>query len=545
MRVSGLLTILAFAAVPGAQAIVRPKVAGGGPKNIALAVASTEAATDDFIKVVEDTLADSPSAQAAPRQNTKPRAHLLSRRAAVRASARSAVSRGSMAHAAAASSSVAHVHHALVASGASAKLAAKAAAGAKWSSVAADLWASLVLRQEPEAVSFEDDDAETKAAFLDRCNQTFDVPAFAVPDEVVSERCLKVGGTDTECTSMVDKLWTAFNATGNVNPWCDETYDFFEQKTVPKCLGNCKADLCDTRCTAHDKLRDLQDKETSLHFKLNQSEEREEALELDAQMHALKKTEMEDFNRTNCTGFKEDIAELEDTQAEVGEKFAEANETFTDLLKDEHDGHETLRKLYEADAPDADVERARERLEATLHSLSQLREVMGTLNSRLVKLEGQIGAARSRREYALKRLGEMEADYLFDGEKLEEEKEKNEKRKTALEEALEKLETHSEPYEEALSTQLAHDATSTAAPAAENAVALRAEASANDDAVDVSAEDGLDEEAAEAAANLNTDISDEPEDAGALGDVAVSTESDLDEEVAADLDTPVLVQTEK
>lgn len=319
-----------------------------------------------------------------------------------------------------------------------------------------------MLRNEPETLSFEDDDAETKAAFLDHCNQTMDVPAFALPDEVVSERCLRAGGSDVECSSMVDKLWTAFNATGNVNPWCEETYDWFEEKTLPKCLGNCKAGLCETRCTAHDKLRDLQDKETSLEFKLDQSEEREKGFELDMEMHDLKKIEMEDFERINCTGSKEQIAELEDSQAEVGEKFAEAKETFTDLLGDEAAEHETLRKLYEADAPEADIERSKKRLEETLHSLSEAREVMGTLHKRLVKIEGLLAGARSRREFALKRLGEMEADYKFHEKKLDKQMKKHEKRRSALEEALEKTEAARAPYEEALAPQLEHEEASTA-----------------------------------------------------------------------------------
>jgi len=518
-----------------------------------LATISTEGDTDNFIKLLEDTLADSQSVPAVTHRSTKQRPRLLLLKGSVSASARSAVARSPVVHSMAAHSSalvnaaIAHslASHTRHASGVLSASAAKAAAGAKWQSATGDLWASLILRNETESISFEDDDAETKADFLDRCNQTFDVPAFALPDEVVAERCQKAGGSDDECSTMVDKLWTAFNGTGNVNPWCEATYNWFEEKTIPRCLGNCKANLCKTRCTVHDKLRDLDDKETSIKFKLNQSRARNESLEFDMQMHSLKKTEMEEFNQTNCTGFRDKIAELEDTQAEVGEKIAEANETFTDLLSDETTGHDNLRKLYEADAQDADIERARSRLEETLHSLSQMRELLGSLNSRLRKIESILSGVRSRREFALKRLGEMEADYKFDDEKLAEEKETNEKRHAALEEALKKVQSQRPQYEDALAPQLEHDATSTAAPPESDALSLGVEPL--DDEVPSPSNPSAKQSSLspEPLDDGEADISvdDMSSEAAALPDDDLSSENTLDDEVEADLNSPVLAQT--
>jgi len=339
-----------------------------------------------------------------------------------------------------------------------------AQAVAEWTAVTRDLWASLVIRSSNSSDSsnasgppdFEAGDAETKKTFVGHCVVVFNVSKQGhLQEDVVQDMCTQAKGTAAECETMVSGLQKAFNAS-DLEPWCMETYDFFEAKTKPKCLSKCRALLCKGRCDANDKLRDLNDEYAAYDFKLDQTVSRQTKLNATRSDLESAAAEIETYNKTNVTSALDQVKKLTPILKDLVAKISTTQKDFSDTK----DAKEAARKDLLAKRQDngtsdnATIAAAEKAVENATEAFNVAAKEKTKLNSDLKDTQALLNKASAKYEYRLKRMTEMQEEHDVMNAKIDSDYDEAEKRRAAIVETLAAITKEQKVIEDALSEQL-------------------------------------------------------------------------------------------
>jgi len=278
-----------------------------------------------------------------------------------------------------------------------------------------DLWSELVIDESgcPIAKS----DKETKDSFVKDCVLVLDVHEDSTDSvgKVVNKMCSKAGGKGAECTDMTKTLWEA-HKDKKLKPWCEKTFAWFASKTKPRCLSNCKALLCKSRCKVDDQLADMSDEISAYGIKMDTIAAREKRSDKATAYlkAALAKVDKED--KTKCTPAREEVKKLTASEQSIGKELGSLIKASAKAGDQKDKDFAALNKLSsDKKAKAADKDKAGKAYEKSSAVFIDAKKKQAAKNKELKEMRGKLKQASSKKTFNCKALKDMKAEY--DGDK--------------------------------------------------------------------------------------------------------------------------------
>eukprot|EP00928_Gymnodinium_smaydae_P013278 TRINITY_DN14858_c1_g9_i1.p1 TRINITY_DN14858_c1_g9~~TRINITY_DN14858_c1_g9_i1.p1 ORF type:complete len:429 (+),score=79.87 TRINITY_DN14858_c1_g9_i1:51-1289(+) len=307
------------------------------------------------------------------------------------------------------------------------------------------------------SLDFDKHDAATKEGFIARCSVTFNTSRFAVPTAVLSDMCGRVGGTSDECGTLVERLWRAYNAS-EIEPWCASTFDWFANKTMPRCNDRCSGLLCKSRCAAHDHLNDLEDERELLAFKLGRLQNR--TLELQQEQIKLNETRdlLDKLNETELAAASAEVRDLKRLVTNLSTSLNKSAAAAASATAAKDRGRAALDAARKAAAAENKTEtkatkEAQAALDTAYKALTSAREEKAAANKRVKDAESSLTKARALETAKLAELNELAKEYESQKKKVTDEAASVAAEEGKLQDAMKRVDEQIAPVRKALASK--------------------------------------------------------------------------------------------
>jgi len=268
-----------------------------------------------------------------------------------------------------------------------------------------------VLRRTPDkGFDFNATDNATKTRFMAHCNDTFSIEyAFALPDQVVRKMCHKAGGTGIDCRGMQQKLLKAYKE-GKVEEWCDDTYEWFANHTLPKCSAQCNSYFCRDRCTLREKWQDLQDEVEAYRIKYDMFDKAKKRFLNDAGLEVMRKA-VSEYNKTKCIAVAENLTRLVNETKRINVTWRAAEKELPDLVTKREKSYANVTKAKANVTNSTSLTNATKILQDAEEAIATAKREIGFASKKLNSTKKKLETARSERDVCNWRLGNLTADW--------------------------------------------------------------------------------------------------------------------------------------